>query len=84
MFLQAIQMVLAKVPEDKKEAFLEEVRDPKARKDAAFLEKYGVKLTAEELEQLSSNAITDKDLDEAAGGCMCCCSVTISVPECDD
>ena len=69
-----LTMVLSKVPEDKKEAFLEEVRDQTVRKDAAFLEKYGIELSAEELEKISSNEITDEELDEAAGGCMCMCA----------
>ena len=37
------------------------------------LEKYGVKLTEEELEAIKSNKITDADLDEVAGGCWCSC-----------
>ena len=71
---EIIELVLAKVPEDKKEAFLAEVSDKNVKKDAAFLEKYGVKLTAEELEAITSDKITDADLDEVAGGCMCCCA----------
>ena len=70
---EIIELVLAKVPEDKKEAFLAEVNDKNVKKDAAFLEKYGVKLTEEELEAIKSNKITDADLDEVAGGCWCSC-----------
>jgi len=71
---EVLELVLPKVPEDRKEAFLKEVNDKTVKKDAAFLEKYGVKLTAEELEKVSSCKISDADLDEAAGGCMCMCS----------
>lgn len=71
---ETLELVLARVPEDKKEAFIEEVRDNTVRKDASFLEKYGVELTVEELEQISSNEISDADLDAAAGGCMCMCA----------
>ena len=39
----------------------------------AVLEKFGVQLTAEELEAISANKLSDEALDEAAGGCMCCC-----------
>ena len=71
---ELITFVLAKVPEDKKEAFLEDLRDKTVRKDASLLDKYGVVLTAEELDQISNNEISDADLDEAAGGCLCMCS----------
>ena len=70
---EIIELVLAKVPEDKKEAFLADVGDRTVKKDASLLEKYGVVLTEEELDQISSNEISDADLDEAAGGCMCMC-----------
>ena len=70
---EIFELVLTRVPEDKKEAFLAEARDNTVRKDLTFLEKYVVKLTEEELEAISSNKISDADLDEEAGGCMCCC-----------
>ena len=71
---EIIGMVLAKVPEDRKEAFLEEIRDPKVRKNPEMLEKYGVTLTAEEMKQITDNLITDEDLDEASGGCNMPCA----------
>ena len=73
---EVAELVLAKVPEDKKEDFLKELRNSSFKKDAAFLEKYNVVLTQEELEQISNDKITDMDLDEVAGGCMCCCLVS--------
>ena len=70
---EIIELVLAQVPEDKKEAFLADMGDKTLIKDAAFLEKYNIKLTEEELEAIKSNKITDADLDEVAGGCWCSC-----------
>ena len=67
---EIIELVLAKVPEDKMEAFVEDMRDNNLKKDAAFLDKYGIKLTEEELEAVSSHELSDEDLDEAAGGCF--------------
>ena len=68
------ELVLAKVPEEKKEAFIEAITACGKKVDkTAVLEKFGVQLTAEELEAISVNKLSDEALDEAAGGCMCCC-----------
>ena len=72
---EIMDLVLTKVPEDQKEAFIEDIRaakDPEER--VAVLEKYGAKLTDEELERIKesgANIIPDEELDDAAGGCSC-------------
>lgn len=71
------ELVLSKVPEEKKEAFIEAVTACRTKAEkAAVLEKFGVQLTPEELEAISSSKMTDAELDEAAGGCSCCCGQT--------
>jgi hypothetical protein len=70
------ELVLAKVPEEKKEAFIEAMVGCKNKAEkAAVLEKFGIQLTAEELEAINSSKLTDADLDEAAGGCCGGCGV---------
>ena len=74
---EANELVLAKVPEEKKEAFIEAMSACKSKAEkTAVLEKFDIHLTAEELEAISSSKLTDADLDEAAGGCACCCGQT--------
>ncbi len=74
---EANELVLAKVPEEKKEEFIKAVTACKSKAEkAAVLEKFDIHLTAEELEAISSSKLTDADLDEAAGGCACCCGQT--------
>ena len=67
---EANELVLSKLPEEKKEAFIKAISmcRNKAEK-AAVLEKFGIQLTAEELEAVNSSKLTDAELDEAAGGC---------------
>ena len=74
---EANELVLAKVPEEKKEAFIEAVTACKSKAEkAAVLEKFDIQLTAEELEAINTSKLKDADLDEAAGGCACCCAQT--------
>ena len=72
---ETIEQVLARVPEEKKEAF---IRDFVGCKDmtekTSVLEKFGIQLTEEELEAIRSNKVTDEELDKAAGGCCMSCS----------
>ena len=64
------ELVLAKVPEEKKEAFIEEMVACKTKAEKVpVLKKYGIRLTAEEMEAINSCKLSDADLDEAAGGC---------------
>ena len=77
--------VLARVPEEKKEAFVREVAECKdLGEKAAVLEKYGISLTAEEQEAFRSNKVSDVELDEAAGGCCYCNGCTHSCYCCGD
>ncbi len=71
---EANELVLSKVPEEKKEAFIKAISAcrNKAEKNAV-LEKFGVQLTDKELETIGVQKLSDEALDEAAGGCMCCC-----------
>ncbi len=71
---EANELVLSKLPEEKKEAFIKAISmcRNKAEK-TAVLEKFGVQLTDIELETIGVQKLSDEALDEAAGGCMCCC-----------
>ena len=67
---EVIEQVLARVPEEKKEAFVREVAECKdLAEKMSVLEKYGIQLTDEELDAFRSNKVSDEEIDEAAGGC---------------
>ena len=69
---EIIEQILARIPEEKKEAFIKGITECKDKtKKAAVLEKYGVSLTAEEQEAFRSNKVSDEEIDDAAGGCCC-------------
>ena len=76
---ERIDMVLAKIPEDKREAFVAQIREAKDREEKAkVLEEYGVAFTEEEKKALQAeveagNEVSDDELDQAAGGCSCKC-----------
>ena len=76
---ERIDMVLAKIPEDKREAFVAQIREAKDLKERAkVLEEYGVAFTEEEkkafrTEDEAGNEVSDDELDRAAGGCSCKC-----------
>ena len=76
---ERIDMVLAKIPEDKREAFVAQIREAKDREEKAkVLEEYGVAFTEEEkkafrTEGEAGNEVSDDELDQAAGGCSCKC-----------
>ena len=77
---EAMNLLLTKIPEDKKELFVAELRaaDSKEEREKLF-KKYQITLTEEEKTALKarSNEIPDDELDEAAGGCCnghCHCS----------
>ena len=75
MTIQEVQeLVLSKVPEEKKEEFIAAIAACKTKAEKlAVLEKYGVQLTEKELEVISSHEIADADLDQAVGGCAISC-----------
>jgi hypothetical protein len=70
---EAMDLLLSKVPADKKDAFVKELRAAKDRSErGAVIKKYGVKFSDEEAAFIRSdmtNAIPDEELDKAAGGC---------------
>ena len=74
---EVMNLMLSKVEADKKEAFVQELREAKTKEERmAVIRKYGANLTKDEAEKLKGregNIITDTDLDEAAGGCSCGC-----------
>lgn len=68
---EKIELLLAKVKEEQKAAFVAELREAKTLEaKEALLKKYGISLTAEEENALKSrsNELSDEELDQAAGG----------------
>ena len=72
---EKMDLLLSKVAEDKKEAFIAELREAKTPEERLKVaKKYNATLTEDELKAVkaeSSNKITDAELDNAAGGCSC-------------
>ena len=70
-----INLMLSRVPEEKKEAFIAELRAAKTKEERIEVtKKYNAALTEEEARNLLSragNALSDAELDQAAGGCNC-------------
>lgn len=79
---EKIDVLLSKISEDKKEAFVAELRAAKTKEERGeILKKYSVALTGEEAKAFKAdtvNEISDAELDKAAGGCChsdCYCSI---------
>ena len=74
---ERIDLVLAKIPEDQREAFIAKFREAKDREaKMAVVKEYGITFTDEEKEAFKAapgNEISDSELDQAAGGCSCHC-----------
>ena len=72
---ERMDLLLSKVAEDKKEAFVAELRAAKTPEERLKVaKKYNATLTEDELKAVkaeSTNKITDAELDNAAGGCSC-------------
>ena len=68
---ERIDCLLTKVPEDKKEAFVEDLKGVAGLEEGlSVLKKYGISLTEEEMKKLTAKReMSDDDLDAAAGGC---------------
>ena len=69
---EMMEQVLARVPEEQKEAFVAEIRGADTKEARAeVLRKYNITFTEEEKAAMkeSSNAVSDEELDQAAGGC---------------
>ena len=74
---EKMELLLAKVPEEQKAAFIAELREAKTKE--VFLEaveKYGIRLSEEDKEAIRarSNEVSDEELDTAAGGCCNTCN----------
>jgi methylase of polypeptide subunit release factors len=73
---EAMDLLLSKIPADKKDAFVKELRAAKDRKERnAVIKKYGAELSEEEAKTIRDavkNAVSDEELDAAAGGCCDC------------
>ena len=72
---ERMDLLLSKVAEDKKEAFVAELRAAKTPEERLKVaKKYNATLTEDELKAVkaeSTNKIADAELDNAAGGCSC-------------
>ena len=74
---EKMDLLLSKVAEDKKEAFVAELREAKTpEKRIKVAKKYNAALTKEEEKAFraeNTNEVSDAELDNAAGGCSCEC-----------
>ena len=75
---ERIDLLLSKLPEEKRDDFVAKLREAKDQKERAqLLKEYGVTFTEEEKTAFKAgdgNEITDAELDQAAGGCSCKCA----------
>ncbi len=75
---EKLDLMLSKVGEDKKEAFIAEMREAKTKEERfEVVKKYGAALTEEEAQAMKAgagNELSDEELDKAAGGCSCHCN----------
>ena len=81
---EKMELLLAKVKEEQKAAFVAELREAKTKEAMKeFMKKYNIHLTDEEKKAMKprTNEISDAELDLAAGGCSCGCS-TNGAPNC--
>ena len=78
---EKMELLLAKVAEEQKAAFVAELREAKSKDEwREVVKKYGIRLSEEEKEAFNaqSNEVSDEDLDTASGGCCVSCSCTDS------
>lgn len=71
---ERMDLLLSKVAEDQKEAFVADLRTAKSKEDRTELfKKYNVVITEEEaadLKEKNGTKLSDEELDAAAGGCV--------------
>ena len=70
-----MELLLAKVAEEQKAAFVAELREAKSKDEwLEVMKKYGIRLSEEEKAafKAQSNEVSDEELDAAAGGCCSC------------
>ena len=84
---EKMELLLAKVAEEQKAAFVAELREAKS-KDARqeLFKKYNISLSAEEKDAMKTdtNEVSDEELDAAAGGCCSTCSCNVFCTPDDD
>lgn len=69
---ERIDSILSRVDEDKKEAFIQAIREAKTKEEKkAVLTQYGLELSGEELTSLQIKELPDDELENVAGGCNC-------------
>ena len=77
---EKMDLLLSKVEEGKKDAFVAELREAKSKEERfEVFKKYDATLTEEEVKAIKAadgNELNDEELDQAAGGCSC-------VPQCE-
>lgn len=69
---EKLDLIISKLPEDQKSAFVSEIREAASKKDRAkIFKKYGISLTEEEQALLKdgTHEVSDEQLDVAAAGC---------------
>ena len=74
---EKMELLLTKVAEEQKAAFVAELREAKSKEARQELfTKYNIRLSEEEKEAIKaqSNEVSDEELDAAAGGCCSCSS----------
>ena len=74
---EKMELLLSKVAEDKKEALIEALRETTTKEERTeVLKNFGVELSKEEFEAITkeeAGLLTDDDLENVAGGCVCIC-----------
>ncbi len=75
---EKMDLFLSKLPEEKREDFLKDIRSCKSKKETEeLLEKYGLAISEEESKMLHDNMkkeISAEDMKNVAGGsCSCLC-----------
>ena len=69
---EKMELLLAKVPEEQKAAFVAELREAKTKEELMeVMKKYSISLTDEETKAVETRTseVSDEELDQAAGGC---------------
>ena len=69
---EKMELLLARVPEEQKAAFVAELREAKTKEAfLAVVKKHNIQLSEEETKAAAScsNEVSDEELDHAAGGC---------------
>lgn len=78
---EKMELLLSKVAEDKKEELIAAIRETTTKEERTeILKRFGVELSKEEFEAITKEEIdvlSDEDLENVAGGCVCICCAHI-------